>query len=159
MEYNSENAQNLLHINGTIKSFEGLKLNDILEINDNLTLQINCILNTGGTNCNLSIDSLICNIYQSMICNINLINPLSLELLQVEIPFKNQYISRGILWKIENDLINKIVHANEYIEYKNNIDVLSNNFNITSNNIFHIIMSDLLYDNCAWIITDYLAKC
>eukprot|EP01084_Bolivina_argentea_P176827 305931_1 len=52
MEYNSENAQNLLHINGTIKSFKDLKVNDILEINYNLTLQINCISNTGGTNCN-----------------------------------------------------------------------------------------------------------
>lgn len=121
-----EKDSGLLKINGNIEQFKSLKVNQILEIrhletNKTLTLKISKIEKSGATNWSLSIDSeiaMIFNLNKSMNCDIYLINALSLELLQIEITFKNQYISRGKQWKIETDLINRIVHINENI--KNN---------------------------------------
>eukprot|EP01083_Nonionella_stella_P054578 144078_1 len=112
-------AHGLLRINANISEFGYLKMDDILSINDNLTLKISCIDCGGATNWHLSIDEMIAQEYgiaPHSTATIRHINPLSLELSQTEVTFKNQYISRGTLWKIERDLVKRIVHVNEQIK-------------------------------------------
>ena len=156
----------LLRINANIEQFKYLKVNDILEILYNeitLTLKISKIESSGARNWSLSIDSQIAsqwNLSKGLISRINLINPLSLELLQIEITFKNQYISRGKQWKIQQDLVNRIVHINENIKnsikgYNINIKCcksLTQNGKIVSCGLITKKTKFLFRSNSSWFI-------
>eukprot|EP01084_Bolivina_argentea_P228060 385260_1 len=98
-----------------------LKVNDILEIfdinNENIkvTLKISEIFESAGK-WSISINAQIASqqhLKSSMLCNINLVNPLSLELMQIELSFTHQYISRGGCFLIESDLRERVVHIHE----------------------------------------------
>lgn len=103
----------LLCVNGSVDEFKSLKVIDILEIKNNaaphtiLTLKISKIEESKGR-WSLSIDEQIASqwtLCQGMLCSINFINPLSLELKQVTVTFRNQYISRSVL--VENVAFSK----------------------------------------------------
>eukprot|EP01083_Nonionella_stella_P256482 879029_1 len=117
--HKQEKRFGLLRINSNISEFADLKMEDILSINGNVTLKISCIDCAGATEWSLSIDEIIAKKYNitphsiSLICRIN---PLSVELSQIEVTLKNQFISRRTLWKIERDLLERIVHINEHIK-------------------------------------------